>query len=97
MARPKKGEPGHEAATLRWHQTMLKKYDGDKEAMADFFRNIGRKGGIRGHSGGFASEKVGKDGLTGYERARLAGQKGGHISKRGSAKKDDDGRDKTTA
>lgn len=32
--------------------------------------------------GGFASEKIGKDGLTGLERARLAGAKGGRISRR---------------
>jgi general stress protein YciG len=30
--------------------------------------------------GGFASDKVGKDGLTGKERARKAGQKGGALS-----------------
>ena len=36
-------------------------------------------------TGGFASEKVGKDGLTGRERARKYGAIGGHISKRGVA------------
>lgn len=30
--------------------------------------------------GGFASDKVGKDGLTGKERAKQAGQKGGSVS-----------------
>lgn len=39
------------------------------------------------HAGGFASEKVGKDGLTGYERAKKAGQKGGLISRRGPDKR----------
>lgn len=52
----------------------------------DFYRNIGRIGGMNGHSGGFASESVGKDGLTGHERARIAGAKGGRISKRGKAR-----------
>ena len=52
-----------------------------------FYVNIGRKGGQNGTTGGFASEKVGKDGLTGSERAKLAGAKGGAISKRGPAKK----------
>lgn len=47
--------------------------------------NIGSKGGKAGHTGGFASDKVGSDGLTGVERARLAGAKGGKISKRGPA------------
>ena len=51
----------------------------------DFYRNIGRKGGQNGHTGGFASMSVGKDGLTGSERARLVGQRGGRISKRGKA------------
>lgn len=38
-------------------------------------------------TGGFASMKVGDDGLTGFERARIAGEKGGRISKRGPAKR----------
>ena len=48
----------------------------------DFYREIGRKGGKRSTTGGFASQKVGKDGLTGAERAKLAGEKGGRISRR---------------
>ena len=48
----------------------------------DFYKEIGRKGGKRSTTGGFASQKVGKDGLTGLERARLAGAKGGRRSKR---------------
>lgn len=51
----------------------------------DFYRNIGRKGGTNGNTGGFASNKVGKDGLTGRERAAVAGAKGGRKSKRGPA------------
>jgi len=54
---------------------------------ADFYRNIGRKGGQNGTTGGFASEKVGEDGLTGRQRASLAGAKGGKISKRGRTAK----------
>lgn len=45
----------------------------------DFYAMIGKKGG-------FFSNKVGKDGLTGRERARVAGRKGGLISRRGPAK-----------
>lgn len=52
----------------------------------NFYANIGRKGGKKGHTGGFASDKVGKDGLTGLERAAIAGRKGGQLSKRGPAK-----------
>ena len=48
----------------------------------DFYREIGRKGGKNGHTGGFASDVIGRDGLTGKERARIAGKKGGTISKR---------------
>lgn len=48
----------------------------------DFYREIGRKGGKNGHTGGFASDVIGRDGLSGKERARIAGKKGGTISKR---------------
>lgn len=44
----------------------------------DFFKRIGRKGGKNGHTGGFAAN---------HELARIAGAKGGKISKRGPAKK----------
>lgn len=50
----------------------------------DYYANIGRKGGKKSRTGGFASEKIGRDGLTGAERAKIAGAKGGHISKRKS-------------
>lgn len=53
---------------------------------SDFYAKIGRKGGRNGVSGGFASKSVGKDGLTGAERARIAGRKGGSISRRGPSK-----------
>ena len=52
---------------------------------ADWYARIGRIGGANGHTGGFASEAKGDDGLTGPERARIAGAKGGRISKRGKA------------
>lgn len=54
----------------------------------DFYARIGKKGGQNGHVGGFNSEKVGRDGLTGFERARIAGAKGGRRSRRGPAKKE---------
>lgn len=46
----------------------------------DFYRTIGRKGGKNGHTSGFASNP---------ELARIAGKKGGLISRRGPAKKVD--------
>lgn len=46
----------------------------------DFYHRIGKKGGQNGHTGGFASNP---------ELAKIAGRKGGKISKRGKAKKID--------
>lgn len=48
----------------------------------NFYKLIGAKGGREGVDGGFASNKVGEDGLTGRQRARIVGRKGGRISKR---------------
>lgn len=39
----------------------------------DFYRRIGQKGGRNGHTGGFAANR---------DLARIAGRKGGKISKR---------------
>lgn len=41
----------------------------------DYYKEIGRKGGLAGHTGGFKDLKL----------ARLAGEKGGRASKRGPA------------
>ncbi len=46
------------------------------------FKEIGRIGGIKGTTGGFASDKKDENGLTGAERASLAGKRGGAISRR---------------
>ena len=52
----------------------------------DFYKRIGARGGANGkgpgYKGGFASDEVGEDGLTGRERAKLAGARGGKISRR---------------
>ena len=53
----------------------------------NFYRDIGRLGGMVSKTGGFASEAIGDDGLTGRQRARIVGKKGGLISKRGKSKK----------
>lgn len=50
---------------------------------ADFYAKIGAKGGVKSRNGGFGSQAVGIDGLTGLERARQAGAKGGKTSRRG--------------
>lgn len=44
----------------------------------DFYVRIGKKGGQNGHTGGFTANS---------ELARIAGRKGGLISRRGKAKK----------
>lgn len=51
-----------------------------------FYARIGKMGGAKSKTGGFASDVVGADGLTGRERAVVAGAKGGSISRRGPAK-----------
>lgn len=48
----------------------------------DFYARIGKEGGSKSDTGGFASSVVGADGLTGRDRARIAGAKGGRISRR---------------
>ena len=60
--------PGNRVGGKRAAATNKKRY-GDS-----FYASIGRIGGSRGHSGGFASNP---------ELARKAGQKGGRTSKRG--------------
>lgn len=57
----------------------------------DHYARIGRIGGRNGHSGGFASTTIGRDGLTGWERSKIAGKKGGTISRRGKSKKTTEG------
>ena len=51
----------------------------------DYYARIGAIGGKKSREGGFRSEKVGSDGLTGRERARIAGAKGGVKSRRGKS------------
>lgn len=63
---------GTKVGGLRAAETNRKKYG------EDFYRNIGKKGGQNGHTGGFAANR---------ELARTAGAKGGRISRRGPAKK----------
>ena len=71
---------GTKEGGMKARATNFAKYGGD------YYANIGRKGGQNGHTGGFASDKVGADGLTGYERAVVAGAKGGALSRRGKAR-----------
>ena len=69
--------PGTKIGGQKAAITIKKKYG------ADYYAKLGKKGGsVIGKKGGFASELVGKDGLTGSERARLVGAIGGHKSSR---------------
>ena len=53
----------------------------------NFWKEQGAIGGRNSNNGGFASEKLNKNGLTGAEQARLSGAKGGAISKRNKVEK----------
>ena len=59
----------------------------------NFYKKIGAKGARNGKTGGYASDMVGEDGLTGRQRAKIAGAKGGKISRRGAAKENENGGD----
>lgn len=57
-------------------ETIKKKYG------PGFYVKIGAEGGKISRGGGYASDIVGKDGLTGRERAVINGSKGGKAKKR---------------
>lgn len=63
---------GTSTGGLKTHETIYKKYG------KEWYATIGRKGGQNGHTGGFAANP---------KLARIAGSKGGAISKRGKSKK----------
>lgn len=48
----------------------------------NFYKEIGHRGGSNGTTGGFASELTDKNGLTGQDRAKIFGAKGGRTSRR---------------
>lgn len=64
-------------------------YEGGKRAAKanlekhgpDFYKRIGRLGGRKGTTGGFASPKVDANGMTGQQRASHYGRIGGSNSK----------------
>ena len=67
---------GTKSGGIKTRETMYKKYG------KDFYREIGRMGGRNGHTGGFANDP---------ELAKRAGAKGGKVSKRGKARRTEDG------
>ena len=60
--------PGTKIGGIKARETNIKKYG------REFYRTIGSKGGQNGHTGGFAANPA---------LARVAGAKGGKISRRG--------------
>ncbi len=74
---------GNRKGGLKAVQTNLKRHG------KNFYKKIGQIGGSKSCNGGFASEKIGKDGLTGVERSKKVGRIGGLKSRRGPAKKGD--------
>lgn len=75
---------GNRKGGLKTAKTITERYG------KDFYKKICRKARHPG-TGGFASLKVGKDELTGLQRAKIAGRKGGTISRRGKSKKTTEG------
>lgn len=55
---------------------------GGEEAAHAWRVETGRLGGQKSRGGGFASDVVGRDGLTGKQRAQVAGIKGGKTSRK---------------
>lgn len=76
MSRPKKGTKAGEIATNKWRETMIKKYGGEN-GLHQKMSEVGAKGGRNGcgpdYKGGFAANR---------ELAKIAGRKGGRISRR---------------
>lgn len=73
MGRPCKNTPAGKLATERWRATMEKKYGNITNKMKEIGRIGGQNGKGPDYKGGFAGNR---------ERARLAGAKGGKISRR---------------
>ncbi len=67
---------GTKAGAIKARKTIIEKYG------RDHWASIGQVGGQNSVSGGFASHVTGKDGLTGVQRSKVVGFKGGKISKR---------------
>ena len=67
---------GTKAGSMKAAATIKKRYG------KDFYSRIGAKGSKLSRTGGFASTKVGTDGLTGPERARIVGAEGGRNGSR---------------
>ncbi len=65
----------------QYKKTMIAKH-GSREAWVSWMKTIASKGGHNSNTGGYASDKIGKDGLTGKQRASINGAIGGKKSRR---------------
>lgn len=63
----------------------LKAADKNKKSDPNFYKKIGKLGGSKSHGGGFSDQRVGKDGLTGRQRASIVGKLGGKKSRKHSS------------
>lgn len=66
--------PGTAAGYKKFKENKIKQYGSEEAWKNAEVRVFGKRGGEASRSGGFASDKVGKDGLTGRERAKLMGK-----------------------
>ena len=76
---------GQTLVATRVHKYMSQGYSEieARKMVSDDYRRIGAKGGsVKGTKCGFASNVIGNDGLTGFERARVQGARGGAKSRR---------------
>lgn len=67
---------GTKAGGLKARKTNLKRYG------KNYYKIIGAEGGRSSNTGGFASQKIDKHGLTGHQRAVICGRLGGQKSRR---------------
>ena len=85
MARPKKGTPEGDLATIRWHETMNKKYGSPEEVSARMIE-YGRRGGkVESPNKGFGTDIPCGCDVFDYTHClrQCAGYVGGQTSRRG--------------
>lgn len=63
----------------KWHETMLKKFNGDEEALRQHLSELGRKGGKKGRTGGFYANRdfASRVGRIGGQKSSRKGIKNG--------------------
>lgn len=63
------------------YKKMLKTIETKHGSVPEYYSSLGKKARGISKQSGFGSDKIGKDGLTGRERAQQAGRKGGRRAK----------------